>query len=103
MAIIEVVGAVVDGQRVSTDAQEIEALRICGRKVEYIGRPEAIALGTRYREYRHLQDAPTLFVLDNGVVFRKRGQASRRANGAGDSRPATDQAALARPSCFATS
>jgi len=103
MAMIEVVGAVVDGQSVSTDAQEIEALRICGRQVEYIGRAEAIALGTRHREYRYLQDAPTLFVLDNGGVFRKRARLSHRANGAGDSRQVTDHAALARPARFATS
>ena len=57
----------------------------------------------RFLEYRHLRVAPTLFVLDIGVVFRKRGRLSHRANGASDSRSVTDHPALARPARFATS
>ncbi len=81
MAMIEIVGAVVDGSRISTNAQEIEVLRICGRKVEYIGRLEVGAPGTRFQKYQYLQHAPTLFVLDNGVLFRKCDPPSHTAAG----------------------
>ena len=85
------------GSSTAFSACELEDLRVVDVCAQQLA-----AFGTRFLEYRHLRDAPTLFLLDHGVVFRKRGRVSHRATGAGDSRPVTDHAAFARSSCFAT-
>ena len=85
------------GGSTAFSACELEDLRVVSVCAQQLA-----AFGTRFLEYRHLQDTPTLFVLDHGVVFRKRARLSHRAKGAGDSRPVTGHAALARFSCFVT-
>ena len=69
MAFIEVVGAGVDGERVSTDAYEIEVLRICGRQVEYIGRLAECRSYTNEKGVAMKKLACLIMVLAIGFAF----------------------------------
>jgi hypothetical protein len=67
----EVVGAIINRRAVSTDHREIQASAALGRHVELITRPQAAhrALLADVPIWRMLAQAPTLFLVDQGIRY----------------------------------
>ena len=72
MNIAEIVGAIVNSDWITTDAEAIDASLAKHEDVQYISRNRARirAVESRSSLWQRLADAPTLFLVDHGVRFR---------------------------------
>jgi hypothetical protein len=74
----EIVGALINWVRITTDPVEIDLLSASGSAVQYISRRQAQRRMTEgdCGDWRKLAEGPTLFVLDQGTRFKRQSSSS---------------------------
>jgi hypothetical protein len=76
----EIVGAVIDWVRITTDPVEIDLFSASGCAIQYISRRQAQrrVLHNEGEDWRKLAEAPTLFVMDRGIRFNPQSLSAER-------------------------
>ena len=73
MSIREITGAVINSNRMTNDLPRIEAALFSGEPVEYLSRERATSMAhsTHHAEWEAFARAPALFVIVDGVRYRR--------------------------------